>query len=64
MQIACMQKEFTKTLKLKKLGEYHNFYLKSSTILLADVSKNFKKQCLKIYHLDPVKFLQAPGLVW
>ena len=20
--------------------------------------------CLKIYHLDPVKFLSAPGLVW
>ena len=20
--------------------------------------------CLKIYHLDPVKFLSAPGLTW
>ena len=58
-----MQNKFAKTLKLKKLGEYHDFYLKSGTILLADVSKNFKKQCLKIYHLDPIKFLQAPGLV-
>ena len=43
MQIACMQNKFAKTLKLKKLGEYHDFYLKSGTILLADVSKNFKK---------------------
>ena len=58
MQIACMQKEFTKTLKLKKL------VVVVVAKILADVSKNFKKQCLKIYHLDPVKSLQAPGLVW
>ena len=24
--------------------------------------KNFRKKCLRIYHFDPVKFLQAPGL--
>ena len=30
----------------------------------ADVFKNLRKTCLKSYHLDPVKFLSAPGLVW
>ena len=53
-----------KTLKQKKLGEYHDLYLKSGTLLLTDVFENFRKMCLKVYHLDPVKFLSAPGLAW
>ena len=39
-------------------------YLKSDTLLLADVFVNFRKMCLKIYHLDHVKFPSAPGLAW
>ena len=39
-------------------------YLKSNTLLLADVFENFRKMCLKFYHLDHVKFLSAPGLAW
>ena len=31
---------------------------------MADVFENFRKMCLKIYHLDPVKFISAPGLAW
>ena len=27
-------------------------------------SKTSEKKCLKIHHLDPVKFLSAPGLAW
>ena len=53
-----------KTLKQKKLGEYYDLYLKSGTLLLTDVFENFRKMCLKVYHLDPVKFLSAPGLAW
>ena len=53
-----------KTLKEKKLGEYHDLYLKSGTLLLTDVFENFRKMCLKVYHLDPAKFLSAPGLAW
>ena len=30
-------------------------------LLLADVFKNFRKMCLKIYHLGPIKFLSDPG---
>ena len=39
-------------------------YLNSGTLLLADDFENFRKMCLKIYNLDPVKFLSAPGLAW
>ena len=54
-----MQKEFVTTLKEEHLGEYHDLYLENDTLLLADIFKSFRK---KIYHLDAVKFLSAPGL--
>ena len=44
--------------KIKKFCEYHDSYLKSDTLLLADVFRNYRKVCLKIYHLDPVKNFQ------
>ena len=50
--------------EIKKLSGYHNLYLKSDTLVLADVFENFRKICLKIYELDPAKFLSAPGLAW
>ena len=31
---------------------------------MANVFENFRKMRLKIYQLDPVKFLSAPGLTW
>ena len=36
----------------------------SDTLILADVFKNFRRMGLKIYHLDPVKLISAPGLAW
>ena len=39
-------------------------YVQSDTLLLADVFENFRDMCLKIYELDPAKFLSAPGLAW
>ena len=46
----------------KRVGESHDFYLKNGTLLLPDVFENFRKMCLKIYHLDLVKFISATGL--
>ena len=46
------------------MGKYHDLYLKCNTLLLADVFENFRKMCLKIYELDPVKRISAPGLGW
>ena len=36
----------------------------NNTLLLADAFETFREMCLKIYHLDPPKFLSAPGLAW
>ena len=53
-----------KDFKIKNMGECHDLYLKSDTLLLADVFENFRKKCLEIYQLDPAKFFSAPGLPW
>ena len=47
---------------MKNLGEYHNLYVQSDTLLLADVHENFRNTCLEKYQLDPVYFVSAPGL--
>ena len=50
--------------EIKNLGEHHDLYVQSDTLLLEDVSENFRNMCLLIYELDPVYFLSAPGLAW
>ena len=57
-------KRVCKNFEIKKLGEYHDLYIQSNTLLLADVFENFGNMCLKIYELDPAKFLLGPGLAW
>ena len=56
-------KKVCKDFEIKNLGEY-DLYVQSDTLLLADVLENFRNMCLKIYELDPAKFLSAPGLAW
>ena len=53
-----------KRFKLKNLGECHDLYVQSDTLLLADVFENFRKTCLKVYELDLAHFLSLPGLAW
>ena len=48
----------------KNLGDYHDLYIQSDTLLLADVFENFRNKCIKIYEVDPAHFLPAPGLAW
>ena len=50
--------------EINKLGEYHNLYVQSDTLLLADVFEKFRDTCIEIYGLDPSHFLSAPGLAW
>ena len=53
-----------KVFKLENLGDYHDLYVQSDTLLLADVFNNFRDMCLKEYELDPGHFLSLPGLAW
>ena len=53
-----------KKFKLKNLGEYHDLYVQSDTLLLADVFENFRNRCIKVYELDRPHFLSLPGLAW
>ena len=57
-------KRVSKSLNNKNLAEYHDLYVQSDTLLLADVFENFRNKCIEIYELDPAHFLSAPGLVW
>ena len=50
--------------EIKNCDEYHDFYVKSDTLLLPDVFENFRNMCLEIYEPDPVHFVSAPGLAW
>ena len=50
--------------EINNLGEYHDLYVQSDTLLLADVFENFRNMCLEIYELDPVCFVSVPGLAW
>ena len=53
-----------KGFKLENLEDYHDLYVQSGTLLLADVFENFRDMCLKAYELDPAHFLSLPGLAW
>ena len=53
-----------KNLINKNLGDYHDLYVQSDTLLLADVFENFRNMCIKVYELHPAHFLSVPGLAW
>ena len=55
------EKVFNK-FNIKNLGEYHDLYVQSDTLLLADVFENFRNMCIDVYKLDLAYFLSAPGL--
>ena len=46
------------------MGEYHDLYLKSDVLLLADVFVEFRNVYLENYRLDPAWYYTSPGLAW
>ena len=46
------------------LEDYHNFYLLTDELLLADVLENFGDVCLQHYGLDPAHNYTFSGLSW
>ena len=53
-----------KNLINKNLGDYHDLYVQSDLLLLADVFENLRNMCIKVYELDPAHFVSAPRLAW
>ena len=45
-------------------GDYHDLYLKTDVLLLADVFEKFISTCLEYYVLDPCHYFSSPGLSW
>ena len=41
------------------MGDYHDLYVETDTLLLADVFEKFKEKCVELHGLD-----SAPGLAW
>ena len=50
--------------RIKNMGEYHDLYLRTDVILLANVFESFRRVCLENYELDPSHFYTAPRLAW
>ena len=50
--------------KMNTMGDYHDLYLKTDVLLLADVFEKFINTCLDYYGLDSCHYFSSPGLSW
>ena len=50
--------------KISRVGDYHDLYLKTDVLLLANVFEKFIKTCLDYYRLDPCHYFSSSGLSW
>jgi hypothetical protein len=49
---------------MKTMKDYHDLYLETDVLLLADVFENFRRTCMENYKLDPAHYVSAPSLSW
>ena len=57
-------KQVWETFRCRILGDYHDLYVATDTLLLADVFENFRNVCQEKYGLDLAHYYSAPGLSW
>ena len=53
-----------KHFNMKTIKDYHDLYLKTDVLLLADVFENFRTLCLDNYGLDPAHYYTAANIAW
>ena len=46
------------------MGEYHDLYLQTDVLLLADIFENFRTMCVEYYGLDPAHYYTLPNYAW
>ena len=51
-------------LNVKNMGQYHDIYLSTDVLLLADVFEAFRETATINYHLDPTHYVSLPGYAW
>ena len=49
---------------MNTMRDYHDLYLKTDVLLLAEVFEEFRNVCLENYQLDPAWYYTSPGLAW
>ena len=66
----CSGAEYTRAndvwniMECQTLEDYHNTYLISDVLLLADFFEKFRNMCMDFYGLEACHFYSAPGLSW
>ena len=66
----CSQSEYQRALDIWKVGkcstlkQYTSLYLKSDTLLLADIFQNFADTALNTYGISPAHFVSLPQYSW
>ena len=48
--------------KMNTMGDYHDLYLKTDVLLIADVFEKFISTCWEYYGLDSCHYFSSPGL--
>ncbi len=46
------------------MKDYHDLYLKTDMLLLADIMTEFRRVCKEVYELDALHYYTVPGLAW
>ena len=57
-------KDVWKTFGMSTMREYHDLYLKTDVLLLADVFENFRSMALEHFKVDPCHYVTAPGMFY